>query len=463
MIDNILSNGTPNNPNDDYDAIVVPTTDTTIDIADRAGYPVLTVPVGYGATASGAGHNPIGVALIGTAFSEATLLDDGYALEQATNVRLAPSFTNPSMWRCVPGSTFFTDELCNPGDRHMLALGDQVTALGSTIEDLGLSSALTGKLADRATKIGQETGQPPAACSDLTGMIKDVFGRGRRGQAADDGGPGRWADRRRQRRSKSGLGCVDAGTPKARAELDVLGLIGTLDGLGGGKSGLRSTIVSIGKGLPGHTVASALPQAQRPDQGSRRRGRQEGPLGRGRGPAADRGLEDLLRPELLDAPRVGGRSDPPAHGVRLQPGFRRQARGDIEEQARELLLNRSAGGCCPLERRNVDLLHREHRIHHPLCLGWIWIGEQAWQGARDYLPGEPETVFQPTAPLCGLVCRQRLPEPVDLLLALAVDHERHRFVELELRAAVQRRERLPGERELDEQNHALRPARRVRR
>ena len=68
-------------------------------------------------TASGAGHNPIGVTFIGTAFSEAKLLADAYALEQATNVRLAPSFTNPSMWRCVPGSTFFTGELCNPGDR----------------------------------------------------------------------------------------------------------------------------------------------------------------------------------------------------------------------------------------------------------------------------------------------------------------------------------------------------------
>ncbi|AWS47951.1 hypothetical protein DKM19_48405 [Streptosporangium sp. 'caverna'] len=51
------------------------------------------------------------------AFGEAPLLADGYALEQATNVRLAPSSTNPSMWRCVPGSTFFTGELCDPGDR----------------------------------------------------------------------------------------------------------------------------------------------------------------------------------------------------------------------------------------------------------------------------------------------------------------------------------------------------------
>ena len=31
-------------------------------------------------------------------------------------MRLAPSYTNPSMWRCVPGSTFFSPHHCHPGD-----------------------------------------------------------------------------------------------------------------------------------------------------------------------------------------------------------------------------------------------------------------------------------------------------------------------------------------------------------
>ncbi|GAA0366328.1 hypothetical protein GCM10009530_15140 [Microbispora corallina] len=117
LIDAILGNGTPGDKSDDFDAVMVPSGSALVGYADRAGYPVLTLPAGYGATASSAGHNPIGVTLVGTAFSESTLLADGYALEQATNVRLAPSYTNPSMWRCVPGSTFFTGELCNPGDR----------------------------------------------------------------------------------------------------------------------------------------------------------------------------------------------------------------------------------------------------------------------------------------------------------------------------------------------------------
>ena len=118
VIDTIIHNGTPDDPADDVDAILVPGGNGIVGVADRAGYPALTIPAGYGVTASSSGHNPIGVTLVGTAFSEAKLLAGGYALEQATKVRLAPSVTNPSMWRCVPGSTFFTAELCNPGDRQ---------------------------------------------------------------------------------------------------------------------------------------------------------------------------------------------------------------------------------------------------------------------------------------------------------------------------------------------------------
>ena len=54
--------------------------------------------------------------LIGKAGGDAALLNAGYAFEQATNVRLAPSWTNPSMFRCVTGSTFFSPHHCHPGD-----------------------------------------------------------------------------------------------------------------------------------------------------------------------------------------------------------------------------------------------------------------------------------------------------------------------------------------------------------
>jgi amidase len=53
-----------------------------------AGYPDLTVPAGYDA------HNvlPIGMSLFGGRFSEPTLISLGYAFEQATHARRAPTF-----------------------------------------------------------------------------------------------------------------------------------------------------------------------------------------------------------------------------------------------------------------------------------------------------------------------------------------------------------------------------------
>ncbi len=124
LIDGLLGAGTVD-VTDDFAAIMVPsgngiTASALIGHADRAGYPVLTVPAGEGT--AGQGRNPIGVSFVGTAFSESQLLAIGYAFEQgSTYKRRAPSVTNPSMYRCVPGSAFFTKELCHPGDR-VLAL-----------------------------------------------------------------------------------------------------------------------------------------------------------------------------------------------------------------------------------------------------------------------------------------------------------------------------------------------------
>jgi Asp-tRNA(Asn)/Glu-tRNA(Gln) amidotransferase A subunit family amidase len=129
VIDGILNNGTPSETGDDYSAIMVPSGSPLVGIADRAGYPVLTVPAGYAVQNSSTGGDPIGVDFIGTAYSEPQLLDDGYAFEQGLNARQsgpaymqsianptfsgAPSETNQSMWRCVPGSAFFKPYACN--------------------------------------------------------------------------------------------------------------------------------------------------------------------------------------------------------------------------------------------------------------------------------------------------------------------------------------------------------------
>ncbi|HEY7173923.1 MAG TPA: amidase [Micromonosporaceae bacterium] len=53
-----------------------------------AGYPDLTVPAGY----ADGGVLPIGMSFFGTAFSEPSLISMGYAFEQATHARRAPTF-----------------------------------------------------------------------------------------------------------------------------------------------------------------------------------------------------------------------------------------------------------------------------------------------------------------------------------------------------------------------------------
>jgi amidase len=132
VIDNIINNGTPSETGDDYAGLMVPSGSALVGIADRAGYPVLTVPAGFAIQNSSTGGDPIGVVFIGTAYSEAQLLDDGFALEEGLKARQlgpeymkaspnptfngAPSQTNQSMWRCVAGSSFFKPYACNIGE-----------------------------------------------------------------------------------------------------------------------------------------------------------------------------------------------------------------------------------------------------------------------------------------------------------------------------------------------------------
>jgi len=114
-------------------AILVPQGHALVGIADRAGYPVLTVPAGYGVRDSSTGGDPIGVVLIGAPNAEQELLNDAYAFEQATKIRDAgppymtgpaqfgpvtgaPSMTNQSMWRCIEGSAFYHPYACNAGE-----------------------------------------------------------------------------------------------------------------------------------------------------------------------------------------------------------------------------------------------------------------------------------------------------------------------------------------------------------
>jgi hypothetical protein len=111
-------------------ALMVPSGSALVGIADRAGYPVLTLPASFGLQDSSTGGDPVGVDLIGVEYSEAELLADAYALEAKLQARLTgpaymallaapgfsgvPSMTNQSMFRCTPGSAYYNPYDCNP-------------------------------------------------------------------------------------------------------------------------------------------------------------------------------------------------------------------------------------------------------------------------------------------------------------------------------------------------------------
>ncbi|HWH09803.1 MAG TPA: amidase family protein [Solirubrobacteraceae bacterium] len=161
-------------------AIMVPSGSALVGIADRAGYPVLTVPAGYGPQTGTTGSDPFGVDFIGTANSEAELLDDGYAFEQGTNARLAgppylvsaatpnpsfsgaPSETNQSMWRCVPGSAFYHPYLCNPGDLESPTCLDGTQSGCPTTTPPALAPVATPPTVPTTPPASTKTTPPPA-------------------------------------------------------------------------------------------------------------------------------------------------------------------------------------------------------------------------------------------------------------------------------------------------------------
>jgi len=56
-----------------------------------AGYPIVTVPVGFFAGL------PVGINFMGTAYSEETLIRLAYGFEQATQARRAPTYAAPGV------------------------------------------------------------------------------------------------------------------------------------------------------------------------------------------------------------------------------------------------------------------------------------------------------------------------------------------------------------------------------
>src|SRR5581483_8092048 len=111
----------------------------------------------------------------------------------------------------------------------------------------------------------------------------------------------------------------------------------------------------------------------------------------------------------------------------------------------------------PLEPGDLDLPHLEHRRHHALGALPVRVGEELLEAPRDDLPGDAEAVLEPAARPLLAALGERAPVVVDLLLVGAVDDERDRLAEGELRPPVQRQERLAVELEAHRHHRPLGP------
>src|SRR5690606_25703860 len=106
---------------------------------------------------------------------------------------------------------------------------------------------------------------------------------------------------------------------------------------------------------------------------------------------------------------------------------------------------------------NVDLLHPLHGLEDPPRHLGVRVAQQPGQLTGDDLPGQAVAVLQPPARPLLTALGELAPQLVDLLLRLAVDKERDRLVEGELRPAVERQVALPGQLEHDHHRLAVRP------
>ena len=114
-INDMLTNETPGDPSDDFIAIL-----GSVPQGPRAGYPQLTIQMGYSATT----RRTLSVSIHGGAYDERNLIGVAYVIEQATKLRQPASMVNPSMYRCAktePAPPFADRGGCNPDDTPLAA------------------------------------------------------------------------------------------------------------------------------------------------------------------------------------------------------------------------------------------------------------------------------------------------------------------------------------------------------
>ena len=115
-INDMMNNQTPDDPSDDFIAIL-----GSVPSGATAGTPQITIPMGYSATQ----RRAVNVSIHGNAYSERNLIGVAYVIEQATKLRQKASMLNPSMYRCaktIPAPPFASRGGCNPDYPSTMAM-----------------------------------------------------------------------------------------------------------------------------------------------------------------------------------------------------------------------------------------------------------------------------------------------------------------------------------------------------
>ena len=126
-IDRMMANDTAD-PSDDFIAIL-----GSVSNGPRAGYPQLTIPMGYNDTQ----RRTLNVSVHGNAYTERNLIGVAYVIEQATKLRKPVSEINPSMYRCaktVPAPAYSERGSCNPDYESTMKLVGTAPTLPFSLE-----------------------------------------------------------------------------------------------------------------------------------------------------------------------------------------------------------------------------------------------------------------------------------------------------------------------------------------
>lgn len=112
------------------------------------------------------------------------------------------------------------------------------------------------------------------------------------------------------------------------------------------------------------------------------------------------------------------------------------------------------------EFREIDFFHAQHGMHRPLCFRGSMVGKHLGESHRNDLPRKPELVLQPTTLLRFFISASREFSPVVIyfLLRVAENLERNGLCKFEKGTAVQRREGMTVEHEVDHHHGPRRSA-----